>query len=258
MIWEKLTSEELGQLDRSIPVVLPIAAIEQHGPHLPLATDRLIGEYFCLQLDQAIPEGILVLPAVAIGYSEHHLDFPGSLSITHETMLLLLTDIFNTVKGHGFTNLVLFNSHGGNMGIGQVFMEKYGYRNPDVNIHLITWWKVVAEKLRGLSETGFGGVGHAGEFETSLIMLIKPDLLREKKMEEGYPLPTFDWARQDMLHGPAVGRYGAFARLTKKGTFGDPTKGSAEKGARIASLVINACTRILSEIKNDPSNRAIN
>ena len=78
MIWEELTSYELGQVDKKIPVVLPIAAIEQHGRHLPLATDRIIGEFFCRQLSEHLLDKVLVLPAISVGCSEHHLDFPGS------------------------------------------------------------------------------------------------------------------------------------------------------------------------------------
>jgi len=248
MIWEELTSYELGQVDKRTPVVLPIAAIEQHGPHLPLATDRIIGEYFCGQLSEQLPDKVLVLPAISVGCSEHHLDFPGSLSITHETMLNHITDIFNAVKLHGFTNFLLFNSHGGNLGIGQVFVEKFGHRNQDVNIHMISWWKVVADKLSQVVEGGFGSTGHAGEFETSLMMLIRPDLVRTDKIEEGYPNPTADWAKQDMLQAPKVGHFKTFKELTKKGTFGNPTLASVEKGEQISKIVIHQCLAVIKDI----------
>jgi hypothetical protein len=84
VIWQSLTSKALARLDRSIPVVLPVAAVEQHGPHLPLATDRLIAEHFCRELDRELPDRVLILPTVAVGCSQHHMDFPGTLSVSHD------------------------------------------------------------------------------------------------------------------------------------------------------------------------------
>lgn len=251
MIWEQLTWPEFDKIDRKTPVILPVAAIEQHGPHLPLATDKIIAEYFCNELNRRIPQNVLILPAIAIGCSEHHLGYPGSLSVTHETLLQQVTDIFSTVKHHGFTNLVLFNSHGGNQAVGQLFVEKFGYRNEGTNVHLITWWKVAVEKLLEITETEFGGTGHAGEFETSLMMLIRPDLVRVDKLEAGYPKTTFDWARQDLLHGPRVSWFRTFNDMTSQGIFGDPTKSSAIKGEKIKNIVLEECQRILMDISSN-------
>jgi len=178
MIWDQLTSPEIDALDRSIPVILPVAAIEQHGAHLPLATDRMIGEYFCQQLHGEIPDNILILPTMSVGCSEHHLDFRGSLTLQHDTFLRQAEDILGSVAHHGFKNLIIFNSHGGNSGIAQVIVEHFGKRHPECRIVLATWWKITGEALFNLNETGAGGVGHAGEFETSLMMTIAPEQFR--------------------------------------------------------------------------------
>lgn len=248
MIWDEMTYEELGQVDKTTPVLQPVAATEQHGPHLPLATDRHIGEYFCYQLHKSIPDKVLILPSIAVGCSEHHLDYPGSLSVPHETLLGQVSAIFDAVRKHGFTNIVLFNSHGGNQAIGQVFVEKYGYRHQDVNVYMITWWKLIQEGLLKITTTGFGGTGHAGEFETSLMMLIRPELIRKEKVVAGYPKPASDWTKQDMLKAPVVSKFKTFRQMTKKGTFGDPTKASVEKGIKISQLVIHECENFLNSI----------
>ncbi len=111
MYWDQLSSPQMAQLEKSIPVILPVSATEQHGPHLPLSTDRLIGEYFLDQLNNQMSDLILILPSIPVGCSEHHLDFPGSMSVRHKTLLRTLIDQANSVVHHCFRNLVLFNSH---------------------------------------------------------------------------------------------------------------------------------------------------
>ena len=93
MNWQELASPEFGEIDRATPVVLPVAAVEQHGPHLPLATDRMIAEFFAEQLNVRLGSSVLVLPTIAVGCSEHHMDFPGSLTLRHETFLQRLRTI---------------------------------------------------------------------------------------------------------------------------------------------------------------------
>ena len=132
MNWDQLTSHEIGALDRNIPVILPVAATEQHGAHLPVATDRMIGEYFCQQLSREIPENVLILPAMAVGCSEHHMDFRGSLTLSHDTFLRQAEDILGSVAHHGFKNLIILNSHGGNSAIATVIVEHFGNRHPEI------------------------------------------------------------------------------------------------------------------------------
>ncbi len=134
MIWDELTSVQLADLDKNIPVLLPLTATEQHGAHLPLATDRLIGEHFVYALNSVINDTVLILPAVRIGCSNHHMDFPGTLSLSHATFLSVVKETVGSVLSHGFCKIVLFNSHGGNQGIMNVAMEQLGYENPHAHI----------------------------------------------------------------------------------------------------------------------------
>ena len=126
MNWDQLTSPEIQNQDRNIPVIFPVSATEQHGPHLPIATDRLIGEYLCSQLNRVIPGKVLILPIMSIACSEHHMDFAGTLSIKHQTFLNQAEDILTSVVRHGFRNIIVLNSHGGNLAVGQLLIEKFG------------------------------------------------------------------------------------------------------------------------------------
>ena len=253
MYWDQLTSPELHDLDRNIPVVLPIAATEQHGPHLPLATDRMIGEHFCQQLDLALPEKVLILPVVAVGCSEHHMEFAGSLTYRHETFLQLVEEVLLAVIHHGFQHILILNSHGGNQGIGQVVLEKIGKRHPACKLVLATWWRLAHEALSKLTESGPGGVGHAGEFETSLMMLIAPELVHTNKLVPGKNVATYPWAEGDMLRGAQAGFYRTMKEMTPNGVYGDPTFASPEKGKRITEVVTLELKQLIEDLFSSPS-----
>lgn len=248
MYWDQLTSTRLGELGRSIPVILPVAATEQHGAHLPLATDRMIGEHFCRQLHLQIPEDVLILPTVSVGCSAHHLDFPGSLSVAHKTFLHQLTDISECVVKHGFRNLLVLNSHGGNQAIGQTFLEIFGHMHPEAKIMLATWWRIALEELKELTQTPQGGTGHAGEFETSLMLLIAPELVDLSKTKPKANVPTFEWAEGDMLVGPRASLYRSMKEMTPTGVYGEAGAGNKEKGEQITKVVVAALRKIIESL----------
>lgn len=249
MIWDQFTSRQLQALDRNIPVVLNIAATEQHGGHLPLATDRLIGEHFSTLLHEAIPDGVLILPAVAIGCSDHHMDFSGTLSVSHDTFLSVVKDIIGSVLHHGFNKIVILNSHGGNQGIMQVIIEQLGYSNPSAHIIGVTWWNLAREKLTTISETGPGGTGHACEFETSMIQVIAPHLVDHSKIQEISNVPTFPWAEGDMLRGAKATYYRTMKTMTPNGVFGAPLKASAKKGQDIIESVMTVLKQVVVDLR---------
>jgi len=250
MIWDELTSLDFKKIDRMTPVLLVVSATEQHGPHLPLATDRMIGEHFARSLHEKIPDGIVVLPALSTGCSDHHMDFLGSLSLSHATFMAYVEDTIKSVVHHGFTNILIVNSHGGNQGISQVLVEKLGNAYPNVQVTLVTWWKLGGPKLVELSEGGPFSTGHAGEFETSLMLLIAPQLVRTDAYEKGKHSQTFSWAEGDMLHAPKAALYRSMKEMTKNGVFGDPTLASKNKGIKISELVLEGLQRIAVDLKN--------
>ena len=255
VIWDELTSPQLGAVAKTTPAVLPIAATEQHGPHLPLATDRLIAEHFMRGLDTALGERVLILPTVAVGCSEHHMDFPGSLTLTHATFAAQVSDILSAVAAHGFTNLVLFNAHGGNLAVGQVVLETFGRRHPDCQVVLMTWWQLAADALLALSDTGPGGVGHACEFETSLMLVAAPQLVQLDALPENGLQPTYPWAEGDMLRRGAAGLYRSFSAMTTNGVVGEPRAASAEKGERITQIVLAKAAEIVASLAEGPGGR---
>ena len=248
MEWARLASTDIESINRNIPVILPVTALEQHGPHLPVSTDQLIGEYFCRELDRRIPDRALILPAVVITNSRHHMGFPGTLTVTHATFIRYVSEILEAVIANGFSTIVMFNSHGGNQAAAQVILEDMGVSHPGCRVALLTWWKVAHEQLMAISETGPGGVGHACEFETSLLQLIAPELVHTDRIAPGKNRPTYAWAESDMMRGSSGLLHRSIQEMTPNGVFGDPTAATREKGARIAAVVVEALERIVNDL----------
>jgi len=248
MYWQDLTRPALDALDRTLPVILPVAAIEQHGPHLPLSTDRIINEHFCDELDKAIRNRVLILPTQAVGCSRHHMDFVGTLTLTHETFITVAREMLECVADHGFTNLIVLNSHGGNLGAAQIVTESLGASRPNCRVVNVTWWRLAADRLLAISETGPGGVGHACEFETSLVLAAAPHLVDANAVRPGVKQPTFTWAEADLLRSPVAVLYRSFANMTVDGTLGDPTAATEQKGRMITEAVVAELRTIVQDL----------
>src|SRR5712691_10941632 len=120
MRWESLSSKQLDGISRNTVVVLPTAAIEQHGPHLHVGTDSFIAEKISERLDAACKGHLLTLPVQRIGCSEHHMSFAGSLSFAHEVFAAAVMETIGSVVRHGYRRFLVLNAHGGNQSIGGV------------------------------------------------------------------------------------------------------------------------------------------
>ena len=130
MILAEMTSPEIDALPRDIVVLMPVASCEQHSLHLPVFTDSMIGGEVARRVHERVPDDVLVLPVQWLGYSQHHIRYPGTISAISETHLLLMMDIVAAMVGYGFKKILVQNSHGGNSPnisvLLQRLMERYG------------------------------------------------------------------------------------------------------------------------------------
>lgn len=248
MIWQELTSTDFDQIDRRTPVILPMAAIEQHGPHLPLATDRMIAEFYAKEINRRLGKAVLILPTIAVGYSQHHMDFSGSLTLSHETLLNVAEQYLHSASCHGFRSFLVLNAHGGNQGVCQVLVERFGAAHGDCQVVAATWWRVAPDALLALNESGRGGIGHAGEFETSLMLYIAPELVRLEASQPRANLPTYDWAEGDLMRSPRAALYRTMKQMTSNGAYGEPSQATVEKGKQIADIVCEALCEIVTDL----------
>jgi creatinine amidohydrolase len=222
LTWPEVRAELEGGRDT---VVVAFGATEQHGPHLPLATDALIGDHLARIVADRLDA--FVAPTVRIGCSEHHLEFPGTLSISEETFHGVVGDLVRSLARGGFGRVVLLPTHGGNFGPLAAAVEKLGPVE-GLEIRALTDLTVLLTLAQlGAEEHGVplgeGGV-HAGEWETSMLMAIHADLVHLERGEPGY---TGDpQAAIGAIFGEGVHSVAA------NGVIGDPTRASAEHGAR--------------------------
>ena len=226
MLLYEMTSPEIDALPRDIVVLIPIASCEQHSTHLPVFTDSMIGGEVARRVHEKMPNDVLVLPVQWLGYSQHHIRHPGTVSAISETHLLLMMDIVTSMVGHGFKKILLQNSHGGNGAGISVLLQRLMERFPDQEVEFYSRWAWAGgETLDGIRELGSAGSGHAGETETSMVLAMRPDLVRTENFDA-------DGERQGM-RVPGCASYHRFDQRTRHGGVGDPRPATADKGERI-------------------------
>ena len=217
MKWVELNSPRLGSVSRETICVLPLGATEQHGPHLPLATDQLIADGLATRLDALCGNQLLVLPGLPATCSEHHMAFAGSLTLDHATFINVVAQIIGSAARHGFRRFFLLNAHGGNIAVGGVAAEQLSTLLPEVDVVFGTWFRMAGERLRHLVEGDYPAVGHACEFETSLIMAMRPELVDEAAIVDDGEAPTSPLLKFDLLAGGSTVRSIPFDRFTESG-----------------------------------------
>ncbi len=176
----EMTWPQVDALDRNTPIVFPIAALEQHGRHMPLFTDSLLlGEIMRRVQQRPIASKVLFAPLQWLGNSHHHLDMPGTLSASPRNYLNLLQDLCENFLAHGFRRLVFINGHGGNTTPSQqaLFELRQKYRDrKDLMLAALTYWDSAkpCDEIAGLHQQQ---MGHACEWETSMMLALRPELV---------------------------------------------------------------------------------
>ena len=231
--WADLTAPDFAALDRAKAIaILPIGAIEQHGPHLPLSVDR---DLTLAVLDRAlplIPTGltVLALPVQSIGKSTEHQAWPGTLSLSADTLLRVLHDIAASVHRAGIPRLMILNGHGGNRALLEIACRDLRAAFGLVTAH-VAWDDLAgAEAIVGAAEAANGL--HAGDVETSAMMAAHPTLVRMDRSED-FGSAHLNWrqAHPDLGLGSAPLRPGwLMGDLNPKGAIGNAAAATAEKG----------------------------
>lgn len=248
--WTDLTTKEFEELDPNRTVaVLPIAAIEQHGPHLTVATDTAINQGMLDELVKQLPQdlSILILPIQAVGKSNEHLRSPGTLTLSAETALRAWVEIGESVARAGLRKLAIINSHGGNSDLLGIVTRELRIKCGMLAVH--TAWSRFG-KPDGLYTAAEGVYGiHGGDVETSLMLHFRPDLVRQDKAQNfissaqamdnefAYLRPTglqaFGWISQD---------------LNPHGAVGDASLATAEKGRLTAEHQVKGFIALIEDM----------
>jgi len=249
MRWEELSVPEIEALDRERTVlILPLGSVEQHGRHLPVGTDTMLATAVSVAAAERLAGRVAVLPPPWYGFSEHHMRFAGTITLTAPTMLALVEDVVASVVAHGFRRLALVNGHGGNIGLIDVLSSTLGHRfYGQARIAGLTYFQLAREAIAKLRLSRAGGMGHACEFETAMMQHLRPELVALAMAEVTYPDPGSAYLSTDLLGGSRVRIYHDFGDLSQSGTLGDPSLASAEAGARFNDAVVSELVRFIED-----------
>jgi creatinine amidohydrolase len=227
-------------------VILTIGTVEQHGLHLPLGSDSIIPFELAKRLGEKA--NVIVLPPWPYGFAPHALPWPGSISVKHETVAAMLKDILNSVILHGASKIILLSGHPEHEGI----MESVGRETmrdwPNVELMVLGYWSPpILDVIRETAEhLGF----HAHEAETSIILALRPDLVKMERAVKEEP--------RDRWSGDPPSNYRELllkpleSKAPFSGTSGDPSGASKEKGEKMVQVWVERMTKFIEDwIKED-------
>ena len=243
--WQNLKAQELRTLaEENAVVVIPIASIEQHGPHLPVMTDTRLGHEIAVRAARKAQakRPTVVTPVVWMGLSEHHMPFGGTLIVSHATFRAILRDLITALTRHGFRDILISNSHGGNIIAMQQIADEL---SPELDATIVTTTYVTegGEAFASLMEDQ-ANVMHACEGETSMMMAVEPDLVDASDLGA---LKQGEGPGGFLRAGRASYRWRPFAHVTANGVSGDPTRANAEKGEALLEAGAEAVARLITD-----------
>jgi creatinine amidohydrolase len=232
----------------NVVIIQPVGAIEQHGPHLPIIVDAAIATAITgkalAKLDTSIPA--YALPTLHYGKSNEHDHFPGTITLSAQTLLAVLMEMAESIYRAGFRKLVLMNAHGGQPQIMDIAARDLHAKYDDFLVFPFFTWRVphIAKELLSVKEVEFGI--HAGDAETSVLLSILPDQVQMEQAVAEYPpeLPEdsllsmegklpFSWVTRD---------------LSQSGVLGDPTVATKEKGDRLLESISSSWTKLIEDV----------
>ena len=244
-LWGELTWPDAAQRLKEVDIaLLPVGAVEQHGPHLPLDTDSFDAEYLAQRVADACSDPRpFVLPTVSYGVSYHHEGFQGTISLSNDTLARLIYDIGISLARNGIKKLVIINGHGGNS---PALNHAAQMINRDAHIFVcVDTGETSDVDIDALVETP--NDVHAGEIETSTTLAVRPNLVRMDRAQQA--IPEFSSRYLDFSSKRGVLWYAHTRKISKTGVMGDPTKASAAKGRKIWEIMIAHLVAMVEDLK---------
>jgi creatinine amidohydrolase len=253
--WEDMTTADFTELDHErVVAVLPIAAIEQHGPHLPVNVDAAIVNGIVRRIVELLPGDLPVtfLPTMPIGKSNEHTAFPGTLSLSAETLISLWTEIGESIARSGIRKFVLLNSHGGQPQIMDIVARDLRVRLKMFVVALNYWAVGMPDGLFPSAECTHGI--HGGSSETSLMLYLQPELVRNQERRDfvSESIAITNHYKYLRPEGPGVSFGWQTQDLNEHGACGNALDADAARGEKIIEHVAPRIVELLQEVAAYP------
>ena len=239
-------------LESSNMIIIPIGSVENEGKYLPLGLDTHVAQY----LSQAVSEktDCIVGPCLPLGYSKWFMNFPGTISLEHDTLTILISEYCECLFQHGFRQFIFINPHMGNgNAIADVGRD---FRKKGALITMVDIWRTFKKIAQGINLTEKSELSHGGEIGTSIALAIYPQFVETKKMQKAgmnnpishniKPVNTTGFAR---FQGNNLYTYVNAEEITDSGLLGDPTKASQEKGEVLIENMLTYLEAVVKELR---------
>lgn len=254
MLFADLDYKTIQQSKEKV-AVLPVGAIEQHGPHLPVSTDTSIVSQIALEAEKKLVNDIVLCPSLPFGSSHHHLSF-GAISLSISTYTQVLVEMVESLLEIGFRRIVLLNGHGGNITPGKqalaILSNKYD-KDLNPNIVFTTYWELSGKPFSGAPPMESPALSHACEYETSLLLHLFPQKVLADRIERarrpdsnGY-IPFED---DEPYRGVTMVKRTEF--ISSNGSSGEPQLGAAEKGKHLFDHAVTSFVEFIHSFKTWP------
>jgi creatinine amidohydrolase len=236
---------------RPCVAIVPIATLEDHGLHLPIDTDLLLCSSVCELAASRAADRTLLVPSINHGYSPHHMDFPGAITIGWRTLIEYALDVCVSLAHHGFKRILIVNGHGSNAPFVDIIARLCTVKT-DTLAAAVNYWAApgVREAAESIRESDpVGGMNHACEFETSLYLALRPDLVdMPQAVRELSHRPSKNYWTDLIAGDGPLAMMEHWSELSKSGVMGDPTKATPEKGRALLDAAANGIVELVDEL----------
>ncbi len=239
MLLKDLTWPEVKSLDFEKQIVLfATGSFEQHGPHLPFTTDTDIVSAIAAGVERTMAERVLLLPTLWPGLSTHHMHFPGTIDVPQLLYIQLITELGKSMSNMGAKKVFILNGHGGNDTPLRAALRELKSAVPQTRFVFASYWTLAVKTLNEVRESEPGGMGHACEMETSIMLHLYPERVKIDRAVRDGPTHTDTYRKADMQHSRPVFFVNEFHEVTNSGVMGHPDLASAEKGKRFLDGIV--------------------
>jgi creatinine amidohydrolase len=245
MKFYEMTFPELRQVSRSgVVVIAPIAACEQHSHHLAVYTDTVLCTAVAEGVEKRLPQDVLLLPTQWWGASHHHLRFGGTLSASVDAHEQMIVELLTPLLDDGYERVLVLNGHGGNVDTMQMAMRRLRMNYTQRIVCAAPYWDMAAKELAALADGPRKQMGHACEFETSMLLYVRPDLVRKDKIKND-PL-----VEEPSLRGVFLGE--DMYQRTDHGCVGYPEFATPEKGKLFLDAIVHRAVEAVQALLKRP------